>query len=81
MASKDFDTMTHFLVPEHNKLTQKERQELLSTSKFSLRDLPKIFITDPAIENFDTKVGDIIKIKRKSPTAGETIMYRRVANE
>jgi len=42
------------------------------------KELPKIFSTDPAIRHLNVKKGDVIKITRKSPTAGETIYYRVV---
>ncbi|MGB6628883.1 MAG: DNA-directed RNA polymerase subunit H, partial [Nitrososphaeraceae archaeon] len=40
--------------------------------------LPYIMITDKGIEDLDVRPGDIIKITRKSPTAGESVYYRYV---
>ena len=37
-----------------------------------------ILLNDPAIEQLDVKIGDIIKIKRNSPTNVESIFYRVV---
>ncbi len=47
----------------------------------SLRELPKIKKDDSAISSLNVKVGDVIKIARASPTAGETVFYRGVISE
>ncbi|HZX44784.1 MAG TPA: DNA-directed RNA polymerase subunit H [Candidatus Nanoarchaeia archaeon] len=77
---KKFDVTTHILVPEHQKLNDKEKKELLEQFKISLKELPKISKKDPAIQHLSPKEGDVIKIIRKSPTAGEAIFYRGVIN-
>ena len=33
---------------------------------------------DPAVQLLGAKVGDVLKIKRNSPTAGEFLVYRTV---
>ncbi|HIO32036.1 MAG TPA: DNA-directed RNA polymerase subunit H, partial [Candidatus Nitrosopelagicus sp.] len=43
-----------------------------------LTELPLIFVTDPAIVGLGVKPGDMIKITRKSATAGESLYYRYV---
>jgi len=40
--------------------------------------LPHILSTDPAIKAIGAKPGSIIKVVRKSLTAGEAIVYRYV---
>ena len=40
--------------------------------------LPYIMTSDKAIEDLDVRPGDVIKITRKSPTAGESVYYRYV---
>ncbi len=75
-----FDTTKHILVPKHSKVSEKEKKELFDKYSIALKEIPRIFRDDPAIENLDAKEGDIIKIIRKSPTAGEAIFYRRVVN-
>ena len=77
MAAK-FDVTKHELVPKHAKLSEKEMKELFEKYSIELPNLPRIFKSDPSIQHLDVKDGDIIKISRKSPTAGDTHFYRRV---
>jgi len=77
---KNINIRKHMLVPEHSKLNKKEIQELLEKYNLSLNELPKILLTDPAIEKLNVKVGDVIKVIRDSPTAGTSIYYRVVIN-
>ncbi|MEM4267409.1 MAG: DNA-directed RNA polymerase subunit H [Candidatus Woesearchaeota archaeon] len=74
----NFDVRLHVLVPKHIKLNQKEKDELLSKYNLNYKQLPKISVNDPAIQTLNPKQGDIIKIIRQSPTAGESIYYRYV---
>jgi len=71
----------HVLMPEHIKLSEKEKQEVLERYNISLKELPKIKKDDPAIASLNVKVGDVIKIIRTSPTAAETVFYRGVVSE
>lgn len=80
MAIKNFDIHKHILVPKHVKVSDKEKQELLEKYQVSMYDLPLIKKNDSAIKDIDTKPGDIIKIIRKSATAGEAVFYRCVVN-
>ena len=71
----------HILIPKHLKLSVKERDEIFKKYNISLKDLPKIGENDPAIASLNVKEGDVIKIIRISPTAGETVFYRGVLSE
>lgn len=73
-----FDISKHVLVPKHSKVSDKERKEVLEQYAITLRELPKINSTDPALDGLDVQEGDIIKIVRNSQSAGESIFYRRV---
>lgn len=80
MVKKKYDIRKHILVPEHTKLSEKEKKDLLEKYRISLRELPKIRRDDSAIAHLSAKEGDVIKILRKSQTAGEVLFYRGVVN-
>ena len=75
---KEIDISKHELVPKHTLLNEKEKEELMGQYKITLRQLPRIFDTDPQIKILNGKIGDVVKIVRKSATAGETVYYRVV---
>ena len=75
------EAIQHVLIPKHEKISEKEKEELLERYNLTSREFPKIPLADAAIQHLEIKVGDIIKITRKSPTAGEVIFYRGVSNE
>jgi len=76
--AKKFDPTKHELVPKHVKMSEKECKELFETYGVAQINLPRISKTDPAIQHLKVKEGDIIKIIRESPTAGEAVFYRVV---
>ena len=80
MAKKDFDIKKHILVPKHSKVSDKEKKALLQKYNLSVYDLPLIKKDESALKDLGVKSGDIVKIIRKSPTAGESIFYRCVVN-
>ena len=75
---KRIDIEKHELVPKHIILNEQEKEEVLKRYGISLRQLPRILVSDPVIKLLNGKPGDVIRIIRKSPTAGETIYYRVV---
>lgn len=74
------DVAKHILVPEHSKLTDEEAKASLDKFNISKRQLPRIHKTDPAIRDLNPEQGDVIKIVRKSATAGKSIYFRVVIN-
>jgi len=70
--------LSNKLVPEHYLLNERETQKVLQQYNIDRYQLPKIFSTDPTIRHLPVRMGDVIKIIRKSPTAGEAIYYRVV---
>jgi DNA-directed RNA polymerase subunit H len=76
---KKADEKGHILVPEHEKLNEKEKEELLALYDISLAELPRIRKSDAALAGMNVKSGDVIKITRNSPTAGIAIFYRVVS--
>jgi DNA-directed RNA polymerase I, II, and III subunit RPABC1 len=79
--NEKIDKIEHEFVPEHTKLSEKDAKTLMSSYFITLRELPKISISDPAIAHLDVKEGDVIKIKRASRTAGDTVFYRGVLKD
>jgi len=73
-----FDIFEHALVPMHEILGEKEKEQLLAQYKVQPYQMPQIKSTDPAVKAIGAKPGDILKIIRKSSTAGEHIAYRYV---
>jgi len=67
--------MPHILQPKHTKLNDKEVEALLKKLNISRSQLPKILSSDPALPD-GIKVGDVIKIERKSED--KIILYYRV---
>ncbi len=80
MASKKNPILVpdHVYVPKHEIMTKKEAEEVLDEFNCKPTELPLIFVTDPAIIGLGVKPGDMIKITRKSSTAGESFYYRYV---
>ena len=68
----------HIFVPKHEIMTKKEAEEVLEKYHCKATELPLIFANDPAILGLGVKPGDMIRITRKSATAGESFYYRYV---
>lgn len=68
----------HVYQPKHEILPKIEAEEVLKKFNAKPSQLPYIMISDKALEDLDVRPGDIIKITRKSPTAGESVYYRYV---
>lgn len=81
MVKKTFVVGTHTLVPEHILLSEKEKSAVFEKYGISFKELPKIFINDPAISHMKIKSSDVIKIIKKSATAGTAEYYRGVISE
>jgi DNA-directed RNA polymerase subunit H len=73
-----FNVLDHELVPKHEVLSPSEAVEVLRRLGATPEKLPWIRASDPAARAVGAKPGDIIKITRKSPTAGTSIAYRFV---
>jgi DNA-directed RNA polymerase subunit H len=73
-----FDIFNHKLVPKHEILKPEEREQLLAQYKVKPYQLPQIKASDPAVKAIGAKPGDILRIIRESPTAGENFAYRYV---
>ncbi len=78
MTTKKFDVREHELVPEHTLLTEEEASELLKRYNITPGQLPKIKTSDVVVKQMGAKPGDILRITRKSLTAGKAVAYRLV---
>ncbi|MDY6766490.1 MAG: DNA-directed RNA polymerase subunit H [Candidatus Nanohaloarchaea archaeon] len=75
------DVTEHELVPDHEVMDEDEVEELLDEYEITKDDLPEIHQNDAALKSLETEVGDVVRIERDSPTAGETTYYRVVVEE
>jgi DNA-directed RNA polymerase subunit H (RpoH/RPB5) len=74
-AFKIFD---HIFVSKHELLDSKEKEEFLEKSKVKAFQLPRINASDSAIIAVGGTPGDIVRVIRKSKTAGKYVSFRYV---
>ncbi len=75
---QQFKVSTHFLVPKHELLSKEEAAEVAKKYNASLSQFPYILSSDPMVKEIGAKPGDLIRITRRSETAGSTVYYRYV---
>jgi DNA-directed RNA polymerase subunit H (RpoH/RPB5) len=75
---KQVDIFQSGLVPKHELLDQEEKAELLKKYNISLKQLPRIKHEDAAVKMLNAKRGDIVRVVRRSPVAGEYNYFRVV---
>ncbi len=73
-----FNIFEHELVPKHEIIPPGEVEDLLQKFHIRPNQLPRVKATDVAVVAIGAKRGDIVKITRDSPTAGEYVAYRLV---
>ena len=78
MKKQKFKVDKHILTPKHVKISDKDKSALFEKYHVTSKEMPKIFRTDSAIKELEAKPGDVIKVIRKSATAGESYFYRVV---
>jgi len=71
----------HIYVPKHEIMTKEEAEQVLENYHTKPTEMPLIYVSDPAIRGLGVKPGDMMRITRKSSTAGESIYYRYVVEE
>lgn len=70
--------LDHEMVPRHEILTPQEKKEVLERFNVDKEQLPKVLDSDPVVKETGAKIGDVMRIIRKSQTAGESVYYRVV---
>ncbi len=78
---KEIKITNHVYQPKHEILSKKQAEEVLKKYNTKPSQLPYILINDKGLEDLDVRPGDIIKITRKSSTAGESVYYRYVVED
>ncbi len=68
----------HIYQPKHEILSKEEAEQVLRKFNVRTNQLPYIMSNDKGLEDLDVRPGDILRITRKSPTAGESVYYRYV---
>lgn len=68
----------HTYQPRHEILSKNQAEEILKKYNTKPSQLPYMMIDDKGIEDLDVRPGDIVKITRRSATAGESVYYRYV---
>ena len=76
--SAELNVLKHEMVPEHSIMSDEDVKTLFSTYNIGQEHLPKIYHDDPAVLAIGAKINDVIKIVRKSMTAGRAESYRQV---
>lgn len=73
-----FRVAEHLYVPKHEILSPDEAREVVKRYNARPEQFPYILSTDPVVTELKARPGDLIRITRKSETAGEFVYYRLV---
>ena len=71
-----FNISKHNLVPKHEIIPQEEAARLMEFLNAKKGQMPNILHTDKMAKYLNVRPGQMVKITRPSPTAGEYVFYR-----
>ncbi len=75
-----FDLFEHELVPTHIIASNDEIKLVLDHYGIQKNQLPRIYRDDPAVKVLGARPGQVIRVERASPTAGQSFYYRLVVD-
>ncbi|KXS45080.1 MAG: DNA-directed RNA polymerase, subunit H [Methanolobus sp. T82-4] len=75
---RKFSLLDHELIPKHEIMSEEDLKTVLKMYNIGKEQLPKIKVDDPVIQEIGAQTGEVVKITRKSQTAGEAYYYRLV---
>jgi len=78
LTKPDFALFEHEMVPVHEVMPEADLSVILAKYNCDKNAFPKIKYTDSAIKFLGARPGDVVRIKRKSITAGIADYYRLV---
>jgi DNA-directed RNA polymerase subunit H len=65
-------------VPKHEILASGEAQTIFAKYNARPEQFPHVLTSDPVVKEIGAKAGDLVRIVRRSETAGATAYYRLV---
>ncbi len=71
-----FNVLNHTMVPHHEVVPEEERAGVFEHYGAAEDQFPKILSSDPGARACGARPGDVVKVVRESPTAGEAVAYR-----
>jgi len=77
-VTAELNVLKHEMVPEHSIMSEEDVKNLYARYQIGPEQLPKIYHDDPVVLSIGARIGDVIKIVRKSMTAGRAESYRLV---
>lgn len=74
----DLRVSEHIYVPKHEIVAEDQVPAILKKCNAKLEQFPYVLVSDPVVKEIGGRPGDLVRIMRKSPTAGEIVYYRFV---
>ncbi|MBA3283711.1 MAG: DNA-directed RNA polymerase subunit H [Nitrosopumilus sp.] len=75
---KEIKIVDHVFQPKHEILPKEDAEFVFKKFNSKPSQLPYIMASDKGIQGLNAQPSDVIKITRKSSTAGESVYYRYV---